>query len=446
MSKKLIALILALLTFAGCSRQLEVMAPNCIPPDTIEVTIPDKTLPLKDLFLESYLNKEETQSKEEENVPPETEHQVQEELKQEENKQVNEQVKPPKCEEEVKPKEPIFTEVNETVYAISDVNIRKGPGTNYEKVGQLKYGENITRVGIGDNGWSKVIYKGEKAYISSNYLTKTKPVIKEEPKVEEPPKEENTKPSKEEPYNVMNSKDSYKITKYFTYGKPTISEDLKQYALDMINIIDTCNDEKYIYTFEYDTKGRRPFDIMNEISSYIDDYYDPMNDFIQIVHNGVFSHKVLEDGKIYFRVDICPGESRAKIEKAKTAKKFIVNAANSISLNGNKVHDLKAIHDYICKKASYDDTYNPNLNSIYSLATTGKTKCAGYASAFKEICNYVGMNVKYISGTSDGELHAWNSVKIDGTTYYIDVTWDDSGSSYKYFLITKEELKKDHNW
>lgn len=68
-----------------------------------------------------------------------------------------------------------YTDVNETVYATSNVNVRKGAGTSYERLGSLSKGESVTRIGVGDNGWSKVIYNGQEAYVSSSYLTKTKP-------------------------------------------------------------------------------------------------------------------------------------------------------------------------------------------------------------------------------------------------------------------------------
>jgi uncharacterized protein YgiM (DUF1202 family) len=74
-------------------------------------------------------------------------------------------------------KDPVitYTEVNETVYAKKAVNIRTGPSTDYEIVGSLKSGKSITRVGIGDNGWSKVLYNDEVAYMSSKYLQTDKP-------------------------------------------------------------------------------------------------------------------------------------------------------------------------------------------------------------------------------------------------------------------------------
>ena len=69
----------------------------------------------------------------------------------------------------------IFNDVDEIVYAISSVNIRSGPGTDYEIVGSLAYGQSIRRTGVGSNGWSRVELNGEDAYISSSYLSTTAP-------------------------------------------------------------------------------------------------------------------------------------------------------------------------------------------------------------------------------------------------------------------------------
>ena len=69
----------------------------------------------------------------------------------------------------------LFNDVDETVYAISSVNIRSGPGTDYEIVGSLAYGQSIQRTGVRSNGWSRVELNGEDAYISSSYLSTTAP-------------------------------------------------------------------------------------------------------------------------------------------------------------------------------------------------------------------------------------------------------------------------------
>ena len=68
-----------------------------------------------------------------------------------------------------------FYEVNQTVFAIAAVNVRNGPSTDYPVVGTLSFGHSVTRTGIGSNGWSRVIYNGEVAYISTSYLTTIRP-------------------------------------------------------------------------------------------------------------------------------------------------------------------------------------------------------------------------------------------------------------------------------
>ena len=64
-----------------------------------------------------------------------------------------------------------YTEVDEIVYAVINVNIRIGPGTNFERLDLLPYGHSIQRVAIGSNGWSKVIYNGQVCYMFSDYLS-----------------------------------------------------------------------------------------------------------------------------------------------------------------------------------------------------------------------------------------------------------------------------------
>ncbi len=80
--------------------------------------------------------------------------------------------------------EPKFTSANETVYATSEVNVRKSWSTSSGILGSLAKGKSVTRTGKGDNGWSKVTFNGSTGYIYSEYLTTTKPA-EEKPKEEE---------------------------------------------------------------------------------------------------------------------------------------------------------------------------------------------------------------------------------------------------------------------
>lgn len=74
-----------------------------------------------------------------------------------------------------KPKEPTFKSTEEKVYATGNANIRKSYSADSEKVGGVEKGESLTRIGVGDNGWSKVTYDGETGYIKSSLLTTEEP-------------------------------------------------------------------------------------------------------------------------------------------------------------------------------------------------------------------------------------------------------------------------------
>lgn len=66
-----------------------------------------------------------------------------------------------------------FTPVNELVTAKDKVNLRALPSVEREDaviLAQLKHGQLATRVGISDNGWSKLLYEGMTCYAVSSYL------------------------------------------------------------------------------------------------------------------------------------------------------------------------------------------------------------------------------------------------------------------------------------
>ena len=67
------------------------------------------------------------------------------------------------------------SETLEKLWAKQDVNIREKPTTDSKKLGVLHEGNGIIRLGETDNGWSKVIFDGAEAYISSSFLTDKEP-------------------------------------------------------------------------------------------------------------------------------------------------------------------------------------------------------------------------------------------------------------------------------
>lgn len=66
-----------------------------------------------------------------------------------------------------------FTEVEEQVTAKDEVNLRSTmeQGSDDNIVGSMKNGETAVRTGVGNNGWSRIIYNEQTVYCVSNYLT-----------------------------------------------------------------------------------------------------------------------------------------------------------------------------------------------------------------------------------------------------------------------------------
>ena len=73
--------------------------------------------------------------------------------------------------------EPEGEKVDEWVYASGAVNIRAKWNVDSPIVGAMDANDQIHRVAILENGWSKVCYNSEYAYINSNYLTTTRPTV-----------------------------------------------------------------------------------------------------------------------------------------------------------------------------------------------------------------------------------------------------------------------------
>ena len=63
------------------------------------------------------------------------------------------------------------TQVEEvSMYAATEVNVRKGPSTDFERVGALKTGQEVKVTGEASTGWYEITYGEEKVYVSNKYL------------------------------------------------------------------------------------------------------------------------------------------------------------------------------------------------------------------------------------------------------------------------------------
>lgn len=112
------------------------------------------------------------------------------------------------------------------------------------------------------------------------------------------------------------------------------------------------------------------------------------------------------------------------------------------------------IHDFLVRNCSYDCD-NEDSGLAFSCIVNGSASCEGYAKATKFLLEKSGIECYNILGDAQNlegktETHMWNLVKIDGSYYYLDTTWDDPADdsqtvSHIYFNLTENEIKIDHS-
>lgn len=135
-------------------------------------------------------------------------------------------------------------------------------------------------------------------------------------------------------------------------------------------------------------------------------------------------------------------------------------------LAANVGYDMKEFGRFNFSYSSEEDkrtkelVYNERISS--HVTSKGKAVCQGYAVTFNEVCRFMGLKAKMISGDGKGYIvriggkytpdHAWNSVEIEGQKYLLDITWATRNErskgknlvSYTYFLLPPKDFIKTH--
>lgn len=89
-------------------------------------------------------------------------------------------------------------EAEQTMYAPQVINIRSGPGTDYDKLGVLYANSEITVIGSSGE-WAAVSYNGSTGYILRSLLSSTPPTTTAAAPETAPPQNEDTAPAEQTP-------------------------------------------------------------------------------------------------------------------------------------------------------------------------------------------------------------------------------------------------------
>lgn len=130
----------------------------------------------------------------------------------------------------------------------------------------------------------------------------------------------------------------------------------------------------------------------------------------------------------------------------------------SMARREKSVYDaVKSVYAYFVKNFEY--AYNSGTDLKYHSAISvfmyRKSVCEGFALAFANVLNRLGIPCGMVTGQSsfDGRFgaHAWNIVELDKKYYHLDVTWDictkEKGiDTFDYFFLDDKLVRKDHQW
>lgn len=112
---------------------------------------------------------------------------------------------------------------------------------------------------------------------------------------------------------------------------------------------------------------------------------------------------------------------------------------------------LRYVHDWIVNNTTYTKGDEPYLREADGPIVYGEAVCEGYSKAFMYFAQSLGYPCICSVGNANLEEHMWNMVKIGGSWYNVDATWDDPQSPdgaqtlvHDYFLINDAKLRLDH--
>lgn len=196
------------------------------------------------------------------------------------------------------------------------------------------------------------------------------------------------------------------------------------------------------------------------------------NSLVNLYLNVLFEHPELFYVKTEYKIQIEgntvsitptiiePFNESEKLNAAKDEIQEVLNSAidNCISEDMTDLEKLLSLHDWLVNHCQYNkighmtgEAEAMNAYTAYGALVDADAVCQGYSMALNLLLEKASVESHYVSGNN----HSWNVVKISGTWYHVDSTWDDKSPDrpgtvkHDYFLLSDDEIKdtKYHsNW
>jgi len=152
----------------------------------------------------------------------------------------------------------------------------------------------------------------------------------------------------------------------------------------------------------------------------------------------------------------CYRERRKKVEQAAA---IALKATSGVA---NVVERIKRVHDYLSTHCQYAingyGSKTMEYRTVYDSLVLGRAVCEGYVAGFKYLLKLMGIESKKVF--SKAMNHCWNYVRLGGSWYHVDVTFDHllvEGPTagmrrfllHDFFMLSDMALKakgKHHDW
>lgn len=144
---------------------------------------------------------------------------------------------------------------------------------------------------------------------------------------------------------------------------------------------------------------------------------------------------------------------KAKIREHQKAMASRVEKLVRLAKSMSELEKEKYVHDFICQNVRYDKLKKSYSHEIIGPLGQGVGVCEGIAKSVKVLLDALGVwNVIAICGNNPEKgikyRHTWNIVKIGGTYYHLDATFDNSLGDeeirYDYFNLDDKNIFRDH--
>lgn len=227
--------------------------------------------------------------------------------------------------------------------------------------------------------------------------------------------------------------------------------------------------------YAYSTLSEEEKKVYDEVYYAIDEQLEkiPISTLDQEVLDKVYKAVTADHGEIFWAsgyvytqytkgdevigIDFAPKYTMTLEERSEIELQIDGVVAEILSGIGDQASDYekaKYVFEYLASEVSYETGASNNQN-IISVFLNKATVCQGYACATQYLLEQLGIQAAVVTGTANGESHAWNLVRLDGAYYYIDTTWGNSTYqseetdmgkyvNYNYFAVSTAELERTH--